>query len=105
MTFLFTLVLVLLVCSALFVAWRVLRAYGTYQGLHVCACPADGRPALVRLRAWRAAVNTVRRGSILHVAECSCWPARANCNQACVGEIQENCRILARVSCPDPRVG
>ena len=101
MTFWLTFALVLLALSAMFVAWRLLWAYGAYEGLHVCACPADGRPALVRLRAWRAALNTLRGGSMLRVAECSRWPARAGCSQACVAEIRENCRILERVSGPD----
>lgn len=98
MTLSLTLALVLLALGAMFVAWVLLRAYGTYEGLHVCACPADGRPALVRLDAWRAALSLLRRGPILHVAECSRWPARADCNQACLAEIEENCRILGQVS-------
>ena len=92
------LTLVLLAFGAMFLMWRVLQAYRTYEGLHVCACPTDGSPALVRLHAWRAALDTLRGGSALRVAECSRWPVRANCNQACVAEVKKNCRILARAS-------
>lgn len=63
MTFWVTLAVVLGGFSALFLWWRLLLACGAYQGLHVCACPADGGPVLVRLRAWRAG-RRIRRAHI-----------------------------------------
>lgn len=97
MGFWFTLVIALLAFSAIFLAWRVLKAYSAYQKMFVCACPADGRTALVRLRAWHAALTALRGRSSLHVADCSRWPERANCTQGCLTELEEHCRILARV--------
>ena len=77
---------------------RVLRTYFTYEGMHACACPVDGTPALVTLRPWHAALTAVRGRLSLQVADCSRWPERATCTRGCVQEIRENCRLLARAS-------
>lgn len=77
---------------------RVLRTYFTYEGMHACACPVDGTPALVTLRPWHAALTDVRGRLSLEVADCSRWPERATCTRGCVQEIRENCRLLAGAS-------
>ena len=46
--------------AALFIAWRALQAYAVYEGMHVCACPLDGTPAMVKLSVWRAALSALR---------------------------------------------
>jgi hypothetical protein len=93
----FTFGSVLLGLGAIFLLWRVLQGHDTYRGLHACACPADGAPAFVALHAWRTAMGVAlgRRPS-LRVATCSRWPARANCNTACLAEVDGNCRLLAQ---------
>lgn len=98
MGFWLTLVIVPLGVGATFLAYRILKAYSAYQGVFVCAWPADGRTALARLRAWRAAFTSLRDRSSLQVAECSHWPERQNCTQSCLAEIEEYCRIHAQVS-------
>jgi hypothetical protein len=82
--------------AASFIAWRMLQAYAVHDGMHVCACPLDGTPAMVKLRVWRAALGALRGRPVLQVVECSRWPERANCNQACVGEVEGNCRVIAQ---------
>jgi hypothetical protein len=82
--------------AAVFIAGRILQAYAVYAGMHVCACPADGTPALVKLRVWRAALSALRGRPSLQVVECSRWPERVNCNQACAAEVEGNCRIIAQ---------
>jgi hypothetical protein len=82
--------------AVVFIAWRILQAYAVYEGMHACACPFDGTPAMVRLRAWHAALNVLRSRPSLQVVECSRWPERANCNRACVAEVEGNCRIMAQ---------
>lgn len=82
--------------AALFIAWRTLQAYAVYEGTHVCACPLDGTPAMVKVRVWRAALSALRGRPGLQVVECSRWPERANCNQACVAEVEGNCRVIAQ---------
>jgi hypothetical protein len=82
--------------AALFIAWRTLQAYAVYEGMHVCACPLDGTPAMVKLRVWRAVLSALRGRRAVQVVECSRWPERANCNQACAAEVEGNCRIIAQ---------
>lgn len=83
--------------AAVLIAWRILQGHAVYEGTHVCACPADGTPALVKLHVWRAVLSALSGRPSLEVVECSRWPERANCNQACVAEVEGNCRIIAQV--------
>jgi len=83
-------------CAALFIAWRALQAYAVYEGMHVCACPLDGTPAMVKLSVWRAALSALRGRPALQVVECSRWPERADCNQGCVAKVEGNCRVIAQ---------
>jgi hypothetical protein len=82
--------------AVVFIAWRIWQAYAVYEGMHACACPLDGTPALVKIRAWRAALSALRGRPSLQVVDCLRWPDRASCNRACVAEIEGNCRIMAR---------
>jgi hypothetical protein len=93
----FTLGIVLLGLSAIFFVWRVLHGYDTYCGLHACACPADGAPALVGIHAWPAALRVaLGMHSSLRIATCSLWPIRPNCNRACLPQVDASCRLLAQ---------
>lgn len=76
--------------GAAFAASRALRTYRVYRGPRVCACPLDGTPAAVRLRAWYAALTALRGRPSLKVAECSRWAEReSRCDQSCVAKIEQ----------------
>lgn len=80
----------------LFIAARISQTYAVYEGRHACACPVDGTPALATLRVWRAALSALRGRPSLQVTECSRWPDRARCDQACIAEVEGNCRLAAQ---------
>lgn len=67
---------------------RSLHAFRTYRGMRLLTCPENRQPAAVELRSWRAALTASFRAPVLQVGECSRWPERAGCDQACARDIQ-----------------
>jgi hypothetical protein len=59
----------------------------TYRGIRVVTCPGTGQPAAVELAPWHVAMRPVFGKPALRIHECSGWPERRNCDQACVREI------------------
>lgn len=73
----------------------VVRLYLKYRGDRVVTCPETSRPAGVKLDAVDAALSGFT-GQNLHLKECSRWPERADCGQACLREIEsapEGCLV------------
>jgi hypothetical protein len=59
-------------------------AFVAARKLHVVLCPGTEKRADVRLDALRAGLTAPLRGvPALRVLECSEWPGRAPCDQAC----------------------
>jgi hypothetical protein len=70
-------------------AWRWVRPWLKFRGQRVVRCPENFRPAGVRVDAWHA-------GGGLRLSECSRWPAKAGCGQACLSDIAaapEDCLV------------
>ena len=68
--------------------WRAERAFLTFRGMRVLACPESRQPAAVELTAWRASLTGIFGRPAPRVRECSRWPERSRCNQVCVQEIR-----------------
>jgi hypothetical protein len=64
-----------------FTTWR------RFRDTHVVTCPATGTPAAVTLDAGHAAATAVWETPDLKVEQCTCWPARTGCDQACATQI------------------
>ena len=67
---------------------RSYQAFATYRGTRVMACPETGQPVAIDLQARRAALAALFKRPDLRVQECSRWPERAGCDEACVHEIE-----------------
>ena len=82
------LVLFLVVVSFLLLIpafWR--RAiYERYSGGRPVACPENHKPAVVSIDLRHASETVMDGGPELRLCDCSRWPERATCNQACVAE-------------------
>jgi hypothetical protein len=92
MAFLIWLVLFLVVVSFLLLlpaSWR--RAiYERYSGGRLVACPENKQPAVVGIDVRHAAATVMDGRSDLRLSDCTRWPERAKCNQACLSQaIQE----------------
>jgi len=64
------------------------RAFRTFRGMRVLTCPENRKPAAVELGAWRVALTAILGRPVAQVRDCSRWPERRQCDQACVREIQ-----------------
>ena len=77
---------------------QALRAYRRARGKRIVTCPETERPAAVEIDAVDAARAAFRGSSALSICDCSRWPERADCAQACVAQIEadpEVCRVRA----------
>lgn len=75
------------------IAIMVVEFTGTFSAVRASrelTCPADGRTATVDVNAVRAALPTaVGYAPKLRVQNCSRWPERKDCQQACLGELRQ----------------
>ena len=74
-----------------------LAAYRRYRGTRVVVCPETRKYVAVEVDARRAAATaTDEGGPQLVLASCTRWPERADCDQACVAQIErapEDCLV------------
>jgi hypothetical protein len=85
-------VLLLATFGLLLVMLALLRWTSTwlsYRGDSVVTCPANQRPAGVRVDATRAAATSFGSAPKLRLRSCSRWPEKAGCGQECLREIRE----------------
>jgi hypothetical protein len=68
---------------------RVIRTYRRYRGAMVIRCPETGSPVRVEVDAGHAAKTAAGGEPDLRLCECSRWPERADCDQACLSEIHD----------------
>lgn len=57
-----------------------------YSGGRLVACPENQQSAVVRIDALRAASTGIDGIPDLRLCDCTRWPERANCNQACLSK-------------------
>jgi hypothetical protein len=68
-----------------------LSMYLNYRRTSVVVCPETRKPEAVHVNARRAAFETLKGGDVkLRLDQCSRWPERQNCEQACVSQIEND---------------
>ena len=72
----------------LFFFWRAIREYRKFRGQRLVTCPETRDPATVHVDAVHAASTGAFGKTRLQVESCSRWPARRNCGQECLAEIE-----------------
>ena len=91
MLFLLWLVLCL-IAVALFLLppafWRR-ELYNRYSGSRLVACPENRQAAVVRMDAGHAASTGMHGSPDLRLCDCTRWPERAQCGQACLAQALE----------------
>jgi len=58
--------------------------YNEYRAARTVDCPETHQPVKVRFNALRAAITGLAAKPQLKLADCSRWPEKANCDQACI---------------------
>jgi len=74
----------------------LVRGWLKYRGRRVITCPANEKPAGVRVDARSAALAGLGRWSNLRLSSCTRWPEMANCGQECLSQIAaapEDCLV------------
>lgn len=88
MVLLIWLVLFLLFVATFIVAagfWRT-AIFDKYSGARPVTCPENHQPAVVALDARHAAATVMDGSPALRLCDCTQWPERAICNQACLSQ-------------------
>src|SRR5579863_3368871 len=57
-----------------------------YAGARPVACPKDQKQAVAHIDGRYAAARVMDGSPHLRLADCTCWPERAQCNQECLPE-------------------
>lgn len=87
MSFAYFMWAVLLVTLAV-VSGIAIRAFIRYRGTRVIVCPETGKSAAVEVDSGHAATSAVTGDIELRLKDCSRWPKRRLCDQACLGQIE-----------------
>jgi hypothetical protein len=70
---------------------RMIRAAGLYRtllGKRIVTCPQTEKPAAVEVAAGHAAMEALVGEAHLRLSDCSRWPEREDCGQACLSQIE-----------------
>jgi hypothetical protein len=88
MLFLFWLVLCLVAGAVILLplALRLREIYARYSGGRLVACPENQQSAAVSVDARHAAMTGIDGHPDLRLCDCTRWPERANCDQACLSQ-------------------
>ena len=68
--------------------WLAGRAYFRYRGTRVVTCPETEMPAAVRVDGRHLAGSAAIGEPDLRLSDCSRWPERRGCGQACLSQVQ-----------------
>ena len=60
--------------------------FDSFRGNRRVECPETHSPVVVRFNALRAAFTSLSGQPKLRLADCSRWPVRADCDQACIAD-------------------
>lgn len=88
-----TLLWTLAALVAVYVGVRIAQAVGAYfawRGQRIITCPETHRPAAVEVAAGKAALQTFVGAPFLRLKDCSRWPEKRDCDQACLHQIEES---------------
>lgn len=88
-----TLFWTLVALVAVYLGVRIAQAVGAYlayRGERVITCPETHQPAAVEVAAGKAALKTMTGSAQIRLKDCSRWPEKRNCDQACLHQIEES---------------
>jgi len=57
-----------------------------FSGGRPVTCPENHKPAVVNIDVEHAAASIIDGSADLRLSDCTCWPERAQCNQACLSQ-------------------
>lgn len=79
---------VVVLAAAAVELFRALRTYLKFRGKRIVICPETHQPAAVKVAAGKAAAEATIGVPHIRLSECSRWPEREDCGQACLAQIK-----------------
>jgi len=79
----------IVVAVAAYVGVRIFEAL-KYQGEMIITCPETHKPAAVKVNLAQAALASVTGKMLVELKDCTRWPERAGCDQACVVQLERD---------------
>lgn len=96
MTFVALTASIILALAAFLFFSGYLTTYRRYRGRRVITCPENLESAAVRVNAMKAAQwEAISGDTVLRLNQCSRWPEKAGCDQACLSQIQADPQACA----------
>jgi len=93
-----TVPLLVLVATLLWIYVIGFRTRRRIAGARLVTCPETGRPAAVTFDVVHATLTALVDGEAkLRLADCSRWPVRKPCDQACVPQAQTSDRTVSNI--------
>lgn len=89
-------ILVALIGAMVFGVAMTLRTYLRFRGERLVTCPETHKPAAVHVDVGKAARATLAGRREIRLDECSRWPEKRNCGQACLSQVNadpESCLV------------
>lgn len=83
----------LVALAAVYFGVRIAQAastYFAYRGQRIITCPETHRPAAVEVAAGKAALRTLAGEQQVRLKDCSRWPEKRNCDQACLHQVESS---------------
>jgi hypothetical protein len=93
----YLILLLLVLLSLILIVPTLLGNWLKYRGTRVVICPETRKPVAVEVDSTHAALTSVTGDADLRLSDCTRWPERHDCDQACLLQIElapEDC--LAR---------
>src|SRR6476646_4234667 len=69
--------------------FQVVRAWLQMRGPRLVTCPETHAPAVVEVDLGHVALTSAAGLRQLRLRDCSRWPEKSHCGQACLAEIEE----------------
>lgn len=73
--------------GALGLSFWYVPAYRRYRGKRIVKCPENEASAVVEVDAARYTATSLFEHPTVRLRECSRWPDRASCDQACLPQV------------------
>jgi hypothetical protein len=75
---------------AAYAGFRVVTAWRRWRGTRIVTCPETRRPAAVEMNLRLAIEGAIVGHPHLQLRDCSRWPERSGCDQACLTQVEES---------------
>jgi hypothetical protein len=88
--------LLLAIAALAGIAWKYFKTRSRFGGAMLVSCPENQEAVSVKVDSHHAGVKSLAGKQELRLTDCTRWPERQNCGQACLAQIEAqpaNCQV------------